>query len=406
MNKLKIVAIISVIVLSVTSCNNDKDYLSSEDLDQKDPFIEVVDLVRNFEKTSQTKSGNVYSDSEDIVIDNYEKSTYTLPLISNIQTKALNVDIPDSASIDLYLVNFHKAGKAGFSIATADERIRRIYAYTEEGLISDTLDNPAMSYVIRCIPEIVVQDLQKYYNSLGTKAVTSTYVNIGPFLKTRWTQAAPYNNLISLCQYSGGQYNGHNAVGCVGTATAQIIAYYRKFQGTYVGNTNIDFDNLTKDPYIGSSDSRAIQVARFVREVAIRCAMVWSCDDSDNWGGGTEISDAYLLLKELGYSVDLKEHEEINLYRLYQNFQKKNVHLTRGNVKGKKIGHAWFWDGIRGDLSGTTFNNVLLHCNWGNSSAENPNVSWGNGWYATYEQPHGQSNYSENNSQCYISNYK
>lgn len=405
MNNSKIVAIISIIALSVTSCNNDKDFLSSNSLDEEEPSVEVLDLVKNFEKTSQTKSGKAYSD-DNIVIDNYEKSTYTFPIASNIQTKTSNVNMPDSASIDLYLVTFHKGNKVGFSIATANDKIKRIYAYTEEGIISDTINNPAMAYVISYIPKIVEQDLQKYYNNSETKGVTSTYVNIGPFLKTRWTQAAPYNNLISLCQYMVGSYNGHNAVGCGGTATAQIIAYYKKFEGTYFGNTNIDFDNLTKDPFIQTHDTRATQVARFVREVAIRCATVWTCDNSDTSGGATNISNTYLLLKELGYSVTLKEHKEIDLYQLYQNLQKKNVHLTRGNGKNKNMGHQWVWDGIRGDLSGTTFSNVLLHCNWGNSSSENPSVSWGNGWYATYEQPYGQNNYSENNSQCYISNYK
>lgn len=403
MKNLKNVAIIFIIALGVTSCNNDRDFLSSEYSD--DPIIEVLDLVKNFERTSQTKSGHVFPEYEEMVIDNYEKSTYTFSIASKVHTKSLNEDIPDSVNVNLYLVNFHKGDKPGFSIATADSRINRIYAYTEEGFISDTLNNPAMAYVISCIPKIVEQDLQKYYSNVGTKATSSTYVNIGPLLKTRWTQSTPYNNMMPLCRYSGGQYNGHNAVGCVGTATAQIIAYYKKFKGTYVGNVNIDFENLTNDPYILSTDYRAEQVARFMREVAIRCAMVWNCDNSDKWGGGTNISNASLLLKELGYSINLKEHKDIDLYQLYQNLLKKNVHLTSGCAKNADIGHAWIWDGIRGDLSGTSFNNILLHCNWGNSINENPSVSWGNGWYAAYEQPTGVPNHNEKNSQCYISNY-
>lgn len=49
MKNLKNVAIIFIIALGVTSCNNDRDFLSSEYSD--DPIIEVLDLVKNFERT-------------------------------------------------------------------------------------------------------------------------------------------------------------------------------------------------------------------------------------------------------------------------------------------------------------------------------------------------------------------
>lgn len=51
-------------------------------------------------------------------------------------------------------------------------------------------------------------------------ALASPLAQVGPLMTTTWDQGAPYNN---LCPYGDG---GRTVVGCVATATAQILAYW------------------------------------------------------------------------------------------------------------------------------------------------------------------------------------
>ena len=167
-------------------------------------------------------------------------------------TKSTSTDFSDSTSVDLYYVNFKKGNKTGFSIATSDKRLNRVYAYTDCANIEDTAKFEPLKDAIEVIPQVIEEDLKTYYDSPATKAST-TEIAIGPLLKTRWEQGYPYNKEIAHCeQLDGGIYNGHFPLGCVPVATAQVIAYYKKFSGTYFGNDKIDFDRLTSSPTIYS----------------------------------------------------------------------------------------------------------------------------------------------------------
>lgn len=373
-------------------------------------MLEVINLVKNFEITAQTKSGNNSTDDEEIIINNWEKTTYTFPVAANPLIHSLSSDAPDSTNVDLYFITFQKGEQEGYSIACSDERINRIYAYTEAGHISDTTNNIALARIIELIPNIVKLDLQKYYcNELQTKA-TSTYISYGPYLKTLWHQGPPFNNLLPLCDKADSWLNGRVPAGCVAIATAQTIAYYQKFKGSYYGNANIDFNDLTFPGVIYDNDpfeTRQMQAARFIKEVGTFCQIKYNCED-DKVSGSSQIASAALYLTEQGYSCRVVKNANVDLYQLYLNLSKKNVHLTGGNQKLKgSPGHAWVWDGIRGNLSGTTLTNVLLHCNWGNSTEEGSTENWSNGWFASYEQPiPSEPPFLDNNQQCYITNYK
>ena len=411
MTDVKKIALIPFIAFGIISCNHDPDTNLQVSEKGDNNVLEVIDLVKNFEKAAQTKSGNNYTDNEEIVVNSWKKTTYTFPVAANPVIKTLSSDAPDSTNVDLYFVTFNKGNHEGYSIACSDDRINRIYAYTEAGHISDTTNNMALARIIELIPNIVKQDLQKYYSSESLTKAASTYINYGPYLRTLWYQGPPFNNLLPLCNKGKEWLKGHVPAGCVAIATAQVIAYYQKFKGSYYGNANIDFNNLTWPGIIDDDDifeTRKMQAARFVKEVGTFCQIRYNCED-DKVSGSSQIASAALYLTDQGYSCRVVKDANIDLYQLYLNLSKKNVHLTGGNQKLKHSpGHAWVWDGIRGNLSGTTLTNVLLHCNWGNGTLEGRyDQDWSNGWFASYEQPvPSEPPFLDNNQQCYITNYK
>jgi len=402
--------IVTALSLALFSCNEEDNLKpGAGELPLIDEVSDAtVKLVQNFNATPKSKATD-----EPITIENCEKTTFTFPANSGVMTKSSTSVNEDSVSVDLYLVNFKKGAKHGYSIATADNRINSVYAYTENGQISDTALFEPLKEAIEVIPTLLEKDLMAFYNAPSTKAETTVAVNIGPLLRTCWTQAAPYNDFCQECPITvGSQYDGHTALGCVGTATAQVIAYYQKYNGSYFGNDRLDFNKLTSYPnaaWLTTDQQKA--VANFCLEVGVFVGTKYECAGED-FSGGSTIAMAYHYLIEQGYSCEYANNKNVDLNKLYANMQKGNVHLSGGHMKGGS-GHAWVWDGIRGELTGTTLSKVLLHCNWGNSSidlgdnAEGTTDGWENGWFANYEKPNVKPKpYLDDNEQCYITEKK
>ncbi len=84
---------------------------------------------------------------------------------------------------------------------------------------------------------------------------------VEPLLSTTWWQYAPYNNLVPTI--SDGS---HAATGCMATAMAQIMNYY-KYPATYADGTAIDWDNMltaytdTYGTLLSSTDAQTNAVA-------------------------------------------------------------------------------------------------------------------------------------------------
>ena len=152
----------------------------------------------------------------------------------------------------------------------------------ESGTVSEVLgycDHGSFNYEDA---PVQLQDLLNEYSagidslrnnpSLGrAQAPSSTQANypsyigdivVGPLLTTEWNQTAPYNN-----QCPSGD-NGHCYTGCVPTAVAQVMRYW-KWPATYDWDNMLDYygRSYAKEGFISYNQTQANAVARLMADI-------------------------------------------------------------------------------------------------------------------------------------------
>lgn len=148
----------------------------------------------------------------------------------------------EEGSPTLYLFN----AKKGYVVVAADKCVPPILAYSYEG--DFVWDNPAPAVMMwlesysRQIADARKHNLAPHtaWSSVGTKdSINSIRNEVKPFLTSKWGQGRSYNY---YCPMDKGGENGRCVTGCVATALAQIIYYYR-FPTSGVGNYSYEDEN-------------------------------------------------------------------------------------------------------------------------------------------------------------------
>lgn len=208
--------------------------------------------------------------------------------------------------------------------------------------------------------------------------------SVSPLITTKWGQGAPYNDAI---KHKNGK--GDACTGCVATAVAQIMAYW-KFPAQ-VGGININWNHLTSNSKVQLDDYLARQhVAHLMKTIGENVGMKYNANSSS-----AKTKDGRNWMKKIGY-VDGREYN-YNFNRVVESLNAGCPVLARGDrtfkyikIFGKKIGytkngHAWIIDGyvnkerqmkqtveiVRGNkiiYSKTSYykeEQKFLSCNWG-----------------------------------------
>ena len=209
----------------------------------------------------------------------------------------LNSKLPSNA--DIHLIDF--AEKASFPnlyvfgneqcfvIIAADNTVHPVLGYsTEGGFGTETMPENTYEWLKAYDEDIAFVTESRWqasdeilleWNNLlsGNELVPKSRSSIGPLLKTKWSQDAPFNN---LCPADPAGPNGHCYTGCIATVMAQILNYWEhpvkgtgsttytpnnhpEYGSQYAdfGNTTYDWDNM-KDFYSrGYTDAEAQAVA-------------------------------------------------------------------------------------------------------------------------------------------------
>ncbi len=336
---------------------------------------------------------NIKSRSKSIQINNIQRQIY---MVTEDSVYLAEPSISRSAGgdaeyFDMATVEFSVGDSQGYAVLSDDPRINQIYFFTEEGSISDTANIKPLKHLIDMAPVFASQrispegplPLEPYPGDPDPDPVTPPDYTVNPITTTKWGQWYPYNYYGKACSCSSCSdyyYKGHNPIGCVAVATAQAIAKCGKFHGTFYGNKNIDFADLTR--YSTPTTSQYTQIAHFFHEVALCCQIKFGCS-----GSGSTIKAAYQYLKDLGYSCTYYEGSIISS-TVETNLRAGRPHLIAGG------GHMWLIDGIK-RISGYYYYN----CNWGWSGSSN-GWSYGNPYTATTSS--GKEEYSSNLRQLYI----
>lgn len=305
----------------------------------------------------------------------------------------------DSDSL-IYVFNF--ADNQGFAIVSADDRIQsQVLAFVDEGSLEENIDDPGMSIFLENLEsyaENSISDFEKCKDSLkniaeanyvvlenvnpATRASYSTSVTItkvsektkDPLLAVTWGQGSPYNRFTPI------EECGRTPTGCVATATAQIMSYW-KFPKA-IGSYTFEWDKMTESPEINENNQVNIAQLMFI-------AGLGSGVDYDCGGSSAKTENAYNWLETIGYKKGFSS-EFYNGYvitALDMNCPllangKRNKTTVLGININYSGGHCWVIDGykcIKNKIEYKTIDNAtgayvsavsysdtyFLHNNWG-----------------------------------------
>lgn len=289
----------------------------------------------------------------------YTKSVADLfPLNDILRSSATKSGETDDAEVtkNIYVVNY--ADDGGFAILAADTLMETILAYSDQGNITDTMDNPGVRMFMEMIPGYAAAQLahdpgwdsmsmEDKYPAQSEILLRREYTQVGPFVPVRWSQWTPFNNAL----YFGPilTCDNHNPpAGCVAIAMLQIMAansYPASFQ-TWNNHFSCDWDKWRK--YLmgisipkNSYDEQAI--AALVKEIGSAVDMSYGCT-----GSSSTIKKADAAFRNrFNYLTD--GIYSFNADRVSMELYYKRAVFVSGfatdNWIGHSDGHAWVIDG-------------------------------------------------------------
>lgn len=134
---------------------------------------------------------------------------------------------------DKYMSVYTQRG-GGFVVMTADEQSPRVLAYSTTAQLQPGSDNPGFNWWLRSIRQVLQSEGVQH--SKTTKPDTERFApRIDSLITTLWGQREPFKFMCPFDTYFpdrslDGTYQpdmGHFVVGCVATAMAQYMNYYR-----------------------------------------------------------------------------------------------------------------------------------------------------------------------------------
>ncbi len=197
--------------------------------------------------------------------------------------------------------------------------------------------------------------------------------DVSPLLPCTWDQGKYYNE---FCPAAAGGDGGHVWVGCVATAMAQVMFYYRYPEtgiGTHTythpqyGVQTVDYGATT---YEWTGMLNSLHTSNFpVAKLSYHCAVSINMDFGPDGSGANTGSVPGALVNNFGYDPAAYYHQKffytpaawIDLIK--SNLDEKHPVLYSGHPGNGEAGHCWVIDGYQGA--------DYFHCNWGWSGSSN-----------------------------------
>lgn len=284
-----------------------------------------------------------------------------------------------SGEVPAYYVFPNGEGK-GFTVVSGDDRLPEVVGYSDKGTYDE--ENLPSNYVgfMKAYEEMVGQldngDSRASASIAEAKALRSSgyqQPTVAPLLGSiQWNQIIPYNKMCPM-------YNStdRSVTGCVATAMAQVMMYYRcpqslqadipayvtKKYGIAIGRINkgeiYDWDNMlpqyaSYEP-LNYTDAQAAAVAKLLYHCGVACEMDYGPSSGANVTPG-------ILSTYFGYDSDLMQDVNRDVFTLAEWSQIMDKELTAKRPilysgQSSDGGHEFVCDGTDG--------NGLYHINWG-----------------------------------------
>ncbi len=287
-----------------------------------------------------------------------------------------------STPVESYYYVFNNNGDKGFTIVSGDDLMPEIVGYSDKGTFSEERmpDNLKAFLKAYCATlEKVVAGNKTATDNVKELAVrrageTEATVIVEPLLQAiTWDQGEPFNNDCPL-------YDGVNraVTGCVATATAQIMAYYKypdalqkdipayisqgaagdiNIEGVEAAGRTYDWAHMRDEYDEEFSDVEATAVARLMSDVGKSMNMTYG-----EQSGAITIAPANALPEYFGYDKDIIQYIPRSYVSLAKWIEiiKHELDEERPVYYGGQSeggGHAFVCDG---------YNSAdFFHINWG-----------------------------------------
>jgi len=288
----------------------------------------------------------------------------------------------------------------GFVIVSADDNVEPILAYSTESQFIYPIQSPEVKWWINGYANEIKEvskmksasiDIKQKWESLLNGTYKAPKATVGPLVLTKWNQTGgsedyPYNYFCP----------GETPVGCVATATSQVLRYHsypatgrgwHTYNHPMYGRLTAVFDttnyNWNNMPYTSST-----------RDVALLCSQVGVALDMDydiSGSGAYTFDLTYILPNYFKYDTTIRYYsrsyiENLNGAQAWIDTLKRQIDLNQPIVYagyGSSGGHAFVCDGYDDD------NN--FHFNWG----------WGgayDGFYSLSSLDPGSSDFTKGQS--------
>lgn len=286
---------------------------------------------------------------------------------------------------------FPNANSKGFTIVSGDDRLPEIVGYSSQG-----------SYDENNLPEGFVSFMEAYqnlYNKVNSgdaealknlaeikawrnkkNASAETSSAVAPLLgNIEWDQTSPYNNMCP-------RYDSVHvaATGCVATAMAQVMAYYKypkQLKADIPGYVNrwngipMEIPTITREEGIYDWDNMLPKYNKEANATQQQkdavAKLMYHCGAAVKMSYGPESAaavSATKLAKYFGYDADLMMDLSRSSFTLDKWMQIIDTELAAGRPvlyggQASDGGHQFICDGIDGE--------GLYHINWGWSGSQN-----------------------------------
>ncbi len=373
---------LGIALLFIQSCNKDNRVLSNK--------IGIKNLVTPLDAGKIARNIN----KSNIVLGTINKSLLKSEKYRNRRKVRDSVIFSNKKKIPyLYVYNF---ADGGFTIISGDNRLMPVLAYADKGTFKkDSLPGGLVRWLaatVNTIQNLRASDatqpvaVAQVYSALecpveplkSTGAECKPQITyshtVGPLLVTTWGQGCGYN--ADCPPSTDGAYCYHDVTGCVATAMAQVM-YYWKYPATF------DWSQMAVD--YGTPET-----AKLMDSIGKAVGMNWGAAESGAWG--KHISPALKGKFQYG-SASFSSYKENSSYQtvmsnldagepvLLEGYSTKLTNFL-GFTTGYADGHEWVCDGYM-DTQYTTYEVIDFHMNWGwGSSAYTTWVAY-NYWYVS-----------------------
>ena len=289
-----------------------------------------------------------------------------------------------SSAENAYYYVFNVGDDNGYVIVSGDDRTDQILGYVEKGSFDEeNLPDNMRSWLQLYADQIKYLDdnnIQIDRRAVKAHRVSQTRHAVAPLMKSKWNQGSPYNDLCPIFYDEQGN-SGRSASGCVATALAQVINFYKypvattaaipSLKNTYSTPTGtrtvqlksiakgakIDWDNMCDTYSGGETEAQRKAVADLMLYVGQAVKMGYGASSGAGFGDNIPT----VMTKYFGFD-DAVTMEYRNKYSIDGWFNLIYNEIASGHpvaMSGSSSGgaHAFVLDGFDGEN--------LFHVNWG-----------------------------------------